>query len=130
MPLSLVPNLANCMWFTRISSKFDHQVMSGTLSKKNYGIIWEFFPNVGPPPAPPFGNPLFERKKCYRLFCILGVKDHFCSSQKNHFLSGIFTTKFGNKGPPPPFRKNSQIIPYFFMREDNSDNGSLPLNDY
>ena len=28
----------------------------GTLSNKKNDIIWEFFPNVGPPP--PFGNPL------------------------------------------------------------------------
>ena len=87
------------------------------------------FPKRRTPPHPPFWEPLVQKKKLC-LFCILGVKDHFCSSQKNHFLSGIFTTRFGNKGPPPPFRKNSQIIPYFFMREDNSDNGSLPLNDY
>ena len=32
----------------------------GTLSKKN-DIIWEFFPNVGPPPTPPFGNPLSKK---------------------------------------------------------------------
>ena len=32
------------------------------LKKKN-DIIWEFFPNVGPPPPPPpFGNP-FSKKK-------------------------------------------------------------------
>ena len=30
----------------------------GTLSKKKNDIIWEFFPNVGPPTPPPFGNPL------------------------------------------------------------------------
>ena len=35
--------------------------------KKNYGIIWEFFP-----PIPPFWEPLI-RKKIYRLFCILGL---------------------------------------------------------
>ena len=29
--------------------------------KKKYGIIWEFFPNVGPPP-PPFGNASFKMK--------------------------------------------------------------------
>ena len=33
----------------------------GKHSKKNYGIIWEFFPNVGPPP---FGNPSFKKKSC------------------------------------------------------------------
>ena len=30
----------------------------GTLSKKKNDIIWEFFPNVGPPPHPPLlGTP-------------------------------------------------------------------------
>ena len=29
-------------------------------TKKKYGIIWEFFPNVGSPP--PFGNPSFKKK--------------------------------------------------------------------
>ena len=33
----------------------------GTLSKKNYGIIWEFSQVADPPPSPPFGNPLFEK---------------------------------------------------------------------
>ena len=42
----------------------------GTLSEKNYGIIWEFFPIGGPPPIPPFWEPLIQ-KKIYRLFCIL-----------------------------------------------------------
>ena len=31
------------------------------LKKKN-DIIWEFFPNVGPPRPPPFGNPLSKKK--------------------------------------------------------------------
>ena len=29
--------------------------------KNKYDIIWEFFPNVGPPPPPPFGNPLSKK---------------------------------------------------------------------
>ena len=41
----------------------------GSHSKKNYGIIWDFFPNGGPPP-PLLGTPY--SKKIYRLFCILG----------------------------------------------------------
>ena len=32
----------------------------GTHSKKNYGIIWEFFPSGGPPP--PFWEPLIRKK--------------------------------------------------------------------
>ena len=31
------------------------------LKQKN-DIIWEFFPNVGPPPTPPFWEPLFQKK--------------------------------------------------------------------
>ena len=30
----------------------------GSLSEKKYGIFWEFFPNVGPPPPPLFGRGL------------------------------------------------------------------------
>ena len=33
----------------------------GTHSEKNYGIIWEFFPNGGPP-TPPFWEPLLQKK--------------------------------------------------------------------
>ena len=63
--------------------------------------------------TPPFWEPLVQKKKLC-LFCILGVKDHFCSSQKNHFLSGIFTTRFGNRGPPPPFSEKFPNNPVFF----------------
>ena len=38
----------------------------GTLSKKKNDIIWEFFPNVGPPP-PPFWEPLI-------IMALLGPK--------------------------------------------------------
>ena len=54
------------------------QYMLGTLPTKKNGIIWEFFPSVGPPP---FWEPLFPKKKC-GLFCILGHLEHFWSSQK------------------------------------------------
>ena len=30
--------------------------------KKKNDIIWEFFPNVGPPPTPPFWEPLIQKK--------------------------------------------------------------------
>ena len=37
--------------------------------KKNYGIIWEFFPSGGPPhPPPPFWEPLIRRKKIIVYF--------------------------------------------------------------
>ena len=72
------------------------------LKKKLRDYLGIFPKRRTPPPTPPFWEPLVQKKKLC-LFCILGVKDHFCSSQKNHFLSGIFTTRFGNKGPPPPF---------------------------
>ena len=37
------------------------QSLLGTLPNKKNDIIWEFFPNVGPPPPPPpFGNPLSQ----------------------------------------------------------------------
>ena len=31
-------------------------------SLKKNDIIWEFFPNVGPPPIPPFWEPLIQKK--------------------------------------------------------------------
>ena len=34
--------------------------------KKKYGIIWEFFPNVGPPP--PFWEPLVQKKKMVKIW--------------------------------------------------------------
>ena len=36
--------------------------MTKVRSQKKNDIIWEFFPNVGPPPTPPFGNPLSKKK--------------------------------------------------------------------
>ena len=39
------------------------QIIKGTLSKEKNDIIWEFFPNVGPPPpTPPFWEPLIIKK--------------------------------------------------------------------
>ena len=70
-------------------------------SKKKYGIIWEFFPNGGPPP---FGNPS-SKKKNYGLFCILGPKKHFWFSQKFSLFVSILTYTFGNMGHPPPFKE-------------------------
>ena len=79
--------------------------------RKKYGIIWEFFPNSGPPPPPPsFGNPS-SKKKIYGLFCVLGPKEHFWFLQKCSLFVSILTYTFGNRGPPP-FKKNSQIIPF------------------
>ena len=90
------------------------------LKQKKTILFGNFSQNVGPPPPPPpFGNPL--SKKIFQcLFCILEPKEHFCSSKKiifqEHFLNNVgkFTQSFGNRGPPPPFGKSSQIIPYFF----------------
>ena len=100
----------------------------GTLSNKKNDIIWEFFPNVGPPPTPPFGNPL--SKKIFQcLFCILEPKEHFCSSKKNHFLGGILVNllKVLGIGDPPPFWEKFPNNPvFFFLQQDNSDNFEYP----
>ena len=48
------------MWFKSKFKVATHTL--GKASEKKYGIIWEFFPNVGPPPTPPFGNPLVQKK--------------------------------------------------------------------
>ena len=53
----------------------------GTPPPQKNGIFWEFFPSGGPPPLPPFWEPLFPKKKC-GLFCISGHLEHFWSSQK------------------------------------------------
>ena len=50
--------------------------------KKN-GIIWEYFPSVGPPPLPPFWEPL--------------VSSYFWSSQK----CKLPVLTFGDRGPAP-----------------------------
>ena len=40
----------------------------GTLSKEKNDIIWEFFPNVGPPPPPPpFWEPLIQKNMKYAI---------------------------------------------------------------
>ena len=51
------------------------------------------------------------------LFCVFGPKEHFWFLQKFSLFVNILTYTFGNRGPPPPSRKNSQIIlflPDFF----------------
>ena len=98
--------------------------------KKKNDIIWEFFPNVGPP-TPPFWEPLIQ-KKLQCLFCILEPKEHFCSSKKiifqEHFQNNVgkFTQSFGNRGPPPPFWEKFPNNPVFFLQQDNSDNFEYP----
>ena len=37
----------------------------GTLSNKKNDIIWEFFPNLGPPP--PFWEPLIQKNMKYAI---------------------------------------------------------------
>ena len=86
----------------------------GTLSKKNYGIIWEFFPNGGPPP--PFGNPLLKKNISFILhFRPLGT---FLVFNKKllffHFLLGI--------GAPPPHFPNTQNSGFFLQNERNQMN--------
>ena len=81
--------------------------------------IWEKLPNKGasqkkntPAPPPLFGRPPFEG-----LFSVLGFEEHFWFLQKCSLFVSILTYTFGNRGPPPPSRKNSQIIsflPIFF----------------
>ena len=43
------------------SDKLEMKSALGTLSKTNYGIIWEFFPSGGPPP-PLLGTPYSKKK--------------------------------------------------------------------
>ena len=40
-------------------------LLRGVIQKK--GIFWEYFPNVRPPPLPPFGNPLFQKEEGFFL---------------------------------------------------------------
>ena len=90
-----------------------------TKELQNQYKLWEvpkkrhYFPKL----QTPSDTLLWKRlSKKMGLFCILGHKDHFWFSQKNHILGDIFTSSFGNRGPPPPpFGKNSQIIPYFVV---------------
>ena len=69
--------------------------------RKKYGIFWEFFPNVGPPPPPLFGRPP-SKKNIRGLFCVLGPKEHFWFLQKCSLFVSILTYTFGNRGPSPP----------------------------
>ena len=71
----------------------------GSTQKKNYGIIWEFFPNVGPlPPLAPFGN--FEH---YLLFFwsswkFLGDFWVILRCVKGGFRAMVITQKFWEMG--------------------------------
>merc|ERR1711951_286548 len=62
--------------------------------------------------GPLFGRPP-SKKKITGLFCVLGPKEHFWFLQKCSLFVSILTYTFGNRGPPPPSRKNSQIISFF-----------------
>ena len=73
----------------------------GTLSEKNYGIIWEFFPNGGPPPL--LGTPYSKQNLSFILhFRSLGVSanqffDTFSSLANFSVVSGeekVFLSHF------------------------------------
>ena len=43
---------------------------------------------------------------------------------KNHFLGGIFTSRFLTRGtPPPPFSDNVRKNPFFILTSDHGNNG-------
>ena len=51
-----------------ISTTFFWPQCLGTLPTKKNGIIWEFFPSVGPPPPPPLlGTPVSKKKVWFIL---------------------------------------------------------------
>ena len=61
MPCTIVYGNSHDCWsethsFHRNSLSL-YNLLLGTHSKKNYGIIWEFFPSGGPPPPPPHPTP-------------------------------------------------------------------------
>ena len=69
--------------------------------KKN-DIIWEFFPNVGPPPhPPPFGNP-FSKKNFSVYFAFQNLRSIFVL-QKKIIFQVVFYCQFWEQGTPPPF---------------------------
>ena len=63
----------------------------GSLSEKNTGIFWEFFPNGGPPRPP-----IWEAS-------VLGPKEHFW------FLRIFFLSRFNRLRPEIPFLESDQI---------------------
>ena len=80
---------------TTSTSDFEYYFLLGTHSEKNYGIIWEFFPNGGPPPCFPPRN---ERN----LACKKTL--------------GQFTKVLGiGKTPPPPMGKIPKKSRNFFL---------------
>ena len=97
----------------------------GTLSKKN-DIIWEFFPNVGPPHPLLLGTPYQKKIQC--LFCILEPKEHFFSSKKGNISKTILVNLLKVLGirTPPPFWEKFPNNPVFFLQQDNSDNFEYP----
>ena len=109
--LTLTPSLTLLL----NTSKRDWSTSNGRYPKKER-ILWEFSPNVGPPPPNLGKNPVvfldgvtkagfFEN---LRLF--FGV---ILRCFKGHFSLGKFTKVLGIE-PPPPFGKNSQKITFFW----------------
>ena len=45
-----------------ITHSWQEKLSLGSLSEKKYGIFWEFFPNVGPPPTPPIWEASVQKK--------------------------------------------------------------------
>ena len=83
--------------------------------KKNYGIIWEFFPNGGTPP-PLLGTPYSKKKLSFILhFRPLGTFLVFTNKLKFFHFFYIY---FWEKGaPPPPLPKFPKLR--FFPPEMN-----------
>ena len=92
-------------------------ISKGASQKKIQDFLGVFPKCWTPPPPPPIWEASVQKKKL-GLFCVLGPKEHFWFLQKCSLFVSILTYTFGNRGPPPPSRKNSQIIsflPIFFQ---------------
>ena len=72
----------------------------GTLPTKKNGIFWEFVPSVGPPPLPPFWEPVFSKKKVWFILHFRPLGAFLVFTKMFTFWSILLFKSFGNRWPP------------------------------
>ena len=83
--------------------------------------LWTLKPLLLPLLEPFFHKVRSQRKKTILFGNFFQKKKLFFRCYSKTMLVNLLKV-FGIGDPPPPFGKSSQIIPYFLLQQDNSDN--------
>ena len=101
----------------KIGTKMRRNAENQVRSQKKNDIIWEFFPNVGPPPL--LGTP-YPKKNFSVYFAFQNLRSIFVLQKKiifqEHFQNNVGNLlKVLGIGDPPPFWEKFPNNPVFFI---------------